>query len=49
VVPKLIGNASKRNVSVMLSPGRGSDSYFWEMRMQSLGRFCGCFCTHALV
>lgn len=49
VVPKLIGNASKRNVSVILSPGRSSDSYFCEMRMQSLRRFCGCFCPHALV
>lgn len=36
VVPRLIGNASKGNVSKILSPGRSSCSYFWEVRMQSL-------------
>lgn len=35
-VLKLIGNASEGNMSKMLSPGRSSDSYFWEMRTWSL-------------
>lgn len=44
-VPKLIGNASKGNMSVMLSPGRSSDSYFWEMRTHSLKKV-GFFFLH---
>jgi len=35
-VPTLIGNAREGNMSKMLSPGRSSDSYFWETRIRSL-------------
>lgn len=48
VVPKLIGNASEGNMSKMLSPGRNSDSYFWEMRGDSEPEKGGFFCAWAL-
>lgn len=46
-VPRLIGNASKGNVSKTPSPGRISCSYFWEVRMQSLKKVVAFFCLRS--